>query len=142
MTDVLTLIVGTRSGEIFELVVTCYSNNTFKCKEYSIAKNHSSQVVNNLEDPKAGNRLLKVAMHPKIDIMATIGRDRIVCFWDLRRNQIIDRNFLSAMTTATCIKYSPDGSLLLIGYMDGSIKVFESQITELEFKREAVRNPA
>jgi len=139
VTDVLTLVVGTRSGEIFELVVTLFSNNSFKFKEYSLSKNHSSQVVAGLEEPRSGNRLLKVAMHPKIDIMATIGRDRLLCLWDLKKKQIIDRNFLSAMTVATCLKYSPDGSLLLIGYMDGSVKVFESQIVEIEFRRDAVR---
>lgn len=131
--ETIILLVGTRNGDILKLE---YKPNSIRDKFAAtvISKNHSTQ---DLADVTLDKRYLRMAMHPQLSIMATVGRDKTLCIWNLDDKSIMERYFLGANHLPTCLKYNPDGTILCVGFQDGTTKLYQSKITEIEYKREA-----
>jgi WD40 repeat protein len=150
------IILGVRSGDIIELrVVPNYiKDNTILKGEYpepnqdtyfetihftevALLKNHSSQ-----SKPKAGDpsptregRALQIAVHPVSEILVSMGNDRILCLWNYRTGNIMDRYFIGQHSMATCLRYNADGTLLFVGFDDGSTKLFQSRAVNTEYRK-------
>ena len=63
--------------------------------------------------------------------MASVGDDETLRFWDLNKKQIIVSKYLG--TQATCIQFSPDGSYLVVGLINGVMLVLEAKVEKLNF---------
>jgi WD40 repeat protein len=131
--DTTVLLAGTRNGDIIKLELNL-DNLKDKFFPTVITKNHSTQ---DLPERTLDNRYLRMAMHPQLSIMATVGRDKTLCIWNINDKTIMERYFLGSNVLPTCLKYNPDGTMLCIGFQDGNTKLYQSKITEIEYKREA-----
>lgn len=72
-----------------------------------------------------------VSVYPLWPIMATTGDDETLRFWDINKKQMIMSKNLG--TQATCLCFSPDGSYLIIGLINGVMLVLESKIEKLNY---------
>ena len=70
-------------------------------------------------------------MNPLLPVMASVGDDETLRFWDLNKKQIIVSKYLG--TQATCIQFSPDGSYLVVGLINGVMLVLEAKVEKLNF---------
>lgn len=70
-------------------------------------------------------------MMPGYQILASVGDDETLKFWDLTKKQMIVNRFLGAQATA--LAFSPDGSYLIIGLLNGVMLVLETKIGKLNF---------
>jgi WD40 repeat protein len=68
---------------------------------------------------------------PGYQILASVGDDETLKFWDLTKKQMIVNRFLGAQATA--LAFSPDGSYLIIGLLNGVMLVLETKIGKLNF---------
>lgn len=60
--------------------------------------------------------------------MVSVGEDQNLNLWDLDSNQILLVKFLGV--TPSAIKFSNDGDILVIGFVNGSIMVLDSKIVK------------
>ncbi|EGR29518.1 PH domain protein [Ichthyophthirius multifiliis] len=67
-------------------------------------------------------------LHPEEPIMVTVGEDGNLFMFDIKTNKSLIQQFLSK--TPSAIKFSPDGSLLVIGFVCGTIRIFDSKISK------------
>ena len=70
-------------------------------------------------------------MHPINAIMASVGDDETLRLWDISKRQIIVSKNLG--TQATCLCFSPDGSFLAIGLINGVFLLLDCKIEKLNF---------
>lgn len=128
----ISLLVGTRNGDILNIEIDL-SEKVIQFKPTVISKNHSTQTQ--VSTAKV-DKFLRIALHPKLSIMASVGRDKTLYIWNIEEHCIMDRYFLSSTSLVTCLKYNPDGTILCVGYSDGTMKLYQSTVTEIEFKRD------
>lgn len=72
-----------------------------------------------------------VAVYPLYPIMASVGDDETLRFWDLQKKQLILSKSLG--TQASSLAFSPDSSFLIVGLVNGVMLVLESKIEKLSF---------
>lgn len=65
--------------------------------------------------------------------MATIGEDQNMCLFDTNENKLLQVKYLG--NTPTAIRFSPDGSLLVIGFMNGDVILFDYKIDKNTYGR-------
>jgi WD40 repeat protein len=65
-------------------------------------------------------------VNPELPVLASVGDDETLRFWDLIKKQIIVSKYLG--TQATAIAYSPEGSFLVIGLINGIMLVLEAKV--------------
>ena len=70
-------------------------------------------------------------MNPLYAIMASVGDDETLRFWDINKKQIVMSKNLG--TQATSLAFSPDGTSLIIGLINGVLLVLESRVEKLAF---------
>ena len=69
---------------------------------------------------------IKITMHPKCDIFASIGEDKYLKCWNFVSKKPI---FLKELTHfPTACKFSPDGEHLVIGFKNGTLQVYKPKI--------------
>lgn len=98
-----------------------------------LMRNHAVQMPMNEQAPAAyfNHKKLMIAMHPKLDILVTIGNDKMLCLWNTKNMTRVHRKNLGKLPT--CIKWNPDGTLLVVGFDDGMLKIYESKIGKMTF---------
>ena len=79
---------------------------------------------NNKSDLK--NKKVFIAIHPKEPIMISVGEDKTIYLWDIEQNNILFKKNLDVIPT--CCRFSPDGDLLVIGFVDGVFIIYDSKI--------------
>lgn len=131
--DHIILLAGTRNGDIIKLEFSLEGTKT-QFQATILGKNHSTQDVS---EAPLDNRYLRMALHPQLPLMASVGRDKSLSIWNIKDNSILERYFLGTNSLPTTLKYNPDGTMLCVGFQDGSTKLYQSKITEIEYKREA-----
>lgn len=72
-----------------------------------------------------------VAMYPTYPIAASVGDDETLKFWDINKKNMIFNKSLGNQATALC--FSPDGSYLVIGLVNGVMLVLSSKIDQQNF---------
>lgn len=79
------------------------------------------------------NNLKKVgiALHPIYSVMASVGDDETLRMWDIAKHSIIVSKNLG--TQASCLSFSPDGSFLVVGLVNGVFLLLDSKIEKLNF---------
>ena len=70
-------------------------------------------------------------MNPLYAVMASVGDDETLRFWDINKKQLIICKCLG--TQATCLAFSPDGTYLTIGLINGVLLILESRVEKLNF---------
>ena len=64
-------------------------------------------------------------------VLASVGNDETLMFWDINRNtSLITKNL---GTQATCLDFSPDGKFLAVGLVNGVFLMLESNIEQMNF---------
>jgi hypothetical protein len=63
--------------------------------------------------------------------MVTIGEDQIMCMFDLTLNKLIKIVYLKL--TPTVVKFSPDGDILVIGFINGDLRLYDSKMKKNTF---------
>jgi WD40 repeat protein len=58
--------------------------------------------------------------------MVTVGEDKILSLFDLNNNKFV--KCISLEKTPTVAKFTPNGELLIVGFANGDILVYDSQI--------------
>ena len=115
------ILVGTKCGDILELD----KNGTFQV----LAQGHGE------------GELWGLAVHP-VDgsTFATCSDDKTIRIWSLATREMI--RLAHMRQSMRCIAYSPDGSLLAVGYVDGKVAVLNSDnfdtIAELQHRQEEI----
>lgn len=63
--------------------------------------------------------------HPNLPILVTIATDKLLSLYHSQTRELLDRMNLGVLPT--CVKWNPDGSLLVVGFQNGTLKIFESK---------------
>jgi WD40 repeat protein len=85
------------------------------------------------QDARRTRNKVLVSHHPKMEIMATIGRDQQIIFWDTEHNKLLHVTELTSDTDKkypTAIKFSHNGDHLIIGFSDGELMFLESKMSK------------
>jgi WD40 repeat protein len=108
----------------------------FKDKdERLLLRNHAVQNTVNRGNKNEyfNQKKLIMSAHPRMSILATIGNDKFLCIWETYHKEFIDR--INLGITPSCLKWNPDGTLLVVGFNKGTVKVFESKTTKPVFNK-------
>lgn len=86
---------------------------------------HASLSVNQ------NQKKVSIALHPVNTILASVGDDETLRMWDISKHSIIVSKNLG--TQATCLAFSPDGTYLAVGLINGVFLLLESKVDKLNF---------
>ena len=100
--------------------------NSFKFSYNLYLRSHCSQILNSQNQKNYSNKKIHIALHPFFPIMVSVGEDNILYIWDTDKNQILSSKEYKHKPTA--IKFSPDGNLLVIGFITGTLLILDSKI--------------
>ena len=146
------LLIGTRNGDILEVkllpTIVGTLNEEDENSEFVdpldnqliidkidyewnnelLARNHSVQLPIDSNRPfdSLKHKKVNIALHPELSIMVTSGSDQQIFFWDTEEFKPFYSN--SYRKTPTCIKFTPDGQLLVIGFEHGAIEIYGCQM--------------
>lgn len=84
----------------------------------SISKNYQQKVL--------------YALHPKLDIMFTVGEDQYLCVWDIEKCTLlkqVKQDMKDSTPTALKITTMPDGEILAIGFSNGTVYILDAKMT-------------
>jgi len=68
------------------------------------------------------------ALHPKLNVMFTVGEDQFLCIWDIDKN-ILLKQVKQDNVTPTALKITPDGEILAIGFNNGMVVLQDVKMT-------------
>jgi len=110
------LLVSTRGSDIFEVyvsksVVAPHSIHLIACGHYR-------------------GELWGLAVHPLREEFATCGDDKTLRIWSIKSHQQLDMRVMP--DAARSIAYSPTGSVLCVGMVDGSMALIDCQSAALK----------
>jgi WD40 repeat protein len=110
------LLVSTRGSDIFEVyvsksVVSPHSINLIACGHYR-------------------GELWGLAVHPLREEFATCGDDKTLRIWSIKSHQQLDMRVMP--DAARSIAYSPTGTVLCVGMVDGSMALIDCQSAALK----------
>jgi len=100
--------------------------NSFKFSYNLYLRSHCSQILNSQNQKNYTNKKIHIALHPFFPIMVSCGEDNVLYIWDTDKNQIL--NCKEYKNKPTAIKFSPDGNLLVIGFINGTLLILDSKI--------------
>ena len=127
-----------RPGDIYEKKETYQEMRKIVFHSRVLMNNHASQFMlpNNPTPSDVSNyRRIKFAMHPQKPLMVSTGSDNELIFWNI--NNHTSPHSMILENTPVCIKFSPDGLLICIGFENGSFKI--SSITFGSGKKEKTK---
>ena len=140
-------MIGLRCGEILEAAIT---DQEGKAQQQALARK-ASQAIGSIQQKSAmlnfefytyvsahsslymsqNQKKVQCIVNPLLPVMASVGDDETLRFWDLNKKQIIVSKYLG--TQATSIQFSPDGSYLIVGLINGVMLVLEAKVEKLNF---------
>ena len=106
------MLIGTRSAEIFELSFPKGAAAGLKPKPKKLVSAHCASAVQS------------VAAHPALPVFATCGLDATVRLWNAAKHCAQDSVRLEAACLSAC--FSPDGSHLSVGLKSGDVIILDS----------------
>jgi WD40 repeat protein/Ca2+-binding EF-hand superfamily protein len=109
------ILLGTQGGDIFEAFIPSQPGGAHTLSR--IAWGH----------PKG--ELWGLAVHPLRDEFATCGDDKTLRIWSIRSHEQVNVRVMPEASRA--LAYSPNGDILCLGMMDGSIALMESNTAAL-----------
>jgi WD40 repeat protein len=123
-----TLLIGTKSSEIFEISIigssnvnsinSSVTNNSFFCR----VKCHFQE----------RSELWGLAVHPKqSSYFVTASDDMTVRLWDGKNHEIM--NIVNIQSKSRCIQYSPDGNHIAVGTSDGKVIILSDDLKRILF---------
>jgi hypothetical protein len=65
--------------------------------------------------------------------MVTVGEDENLLIFEITENRLLQIHFLGKIATA--IKFSPEGSIIVIGTMSSEIIIFEWKVNQILLKK-------
>jgi WD40 repeat protein len=86
-------------------------------------RNHCSQSINNQSQKR-----VFFALHPRFDILLSLGEDQNLFLWDTEKNKIITSKVLGYIAHPTAVKFNKDGDIIVIGFSDGLVIFLDSKI--------------
>ena len=95
----------------------------------SLLRCHTSTKFHPDDESQEKQRKVFIAIHPKYDIMFTVGDDCYLKIWNTKSKKWRFQRFLGDRFPPTSIAIHPThGDILMIGYANGHITQFESNI--------------
>lgn len=126
----LRILLGTRNGEVLELIESRESR-------YGGSKGLSFRAVlflrfNCSQDGRRVRSKVLVTQHPKMEIIATIAQDQQIIFWDTEHNKLLHVTELPSEERKhpTAIKFSHSGDHLIVGFSNGELMFLESKMSK------------
>jgi WD40 repeat protein len=77
----------------------------------------------NLKPEHEGNEVFTIAFSPKSNLLASGGSSGILFLWDWSKAEFLDA-LKTEIKHAGCVRFSSDGSHLLVGGWNGRVQVF------------------
>jgi WD40 repeat protein len=74
------------------------------------------------------NKKIFMTIHPREPIMITVGEDKNLCLWDIEKNKLLNNNKKQLDDYPTCVKFSPDGDSIIVGFISGNFQILDSKI--------------
>jgi WD40 repeat protein len=121
----LLLLAATRNSEIVELMLGRQGIKGREVEERVLIRFSGGDGVQG-----KGKALL--AHHPRYEVVATLGEDQVVMFWDCERRKLLHMNELGLdreSTKPTVLRFSYNGDYLIIGFSDGLLVFLDSKIS-------------
>lgn len=105
-----------------------------------LLRNHAVQIPINQSNASEYflHKKVHMAAHPKMNILVTIGNDKMLCLWHTSNMELIHRMNLGVVPTF--VKWNQDGTLLVVGFHNGNVKIFESKASKTVFGRHGNSN--
>ena len=82
------------------------------------------------------NKKVYFALHPRDNILVTVGEDNNLFMHSLDQNELLA--VLNFERTPTALRFSPNGEILIIGFQNGDLNVYESRSSLQKPKKEAL----
>lgn len=100
-----------------------------------LLRNHAVQIPINQNNASEYflHKKVHMSVHPKMNILVTIGNDKMLCLWHTSNMELIHRMNLGVVPTF--VKWNQDGTLLVVGFHNGNVKIFESKASKTVFGR-------
>ena len=96
----------------------------------------------NLENHRAQKRVM-ISVNPAEgkNIMSTVGYDKVLYTWHTSKNMLLAKKVLNRNELPTCLKWSIDGKMLLVGFSDGHIYIYNLEENAFNQKTKGLDNP-
>jgi microtubule-associated protein-like 6 len=135
------LLIGTSSSQIFELVLP---GNELTLLLQGHCSSRPAQM--HAADELFRGEVRGLATHPTLQQFVTCGNDSTLRIWDIEQRECVALR--SLLFPARCAQYSPDGSVIAVGSVDGSlymlnavslalltdnVKVRKAAVTDMKF---------
>jgi WD40 repeat protein len=108
-----------KPGDVYEKKETYQEIKKIIFHARIIMNNHASQQQNTTDI--LTQRKIRFTVHPKQPIMVSSGADNDIMFWSTRTHK--SRSSITLKSKATCIKFSPNGDYLCIGYENDKLEI-------------------
>lgn len=84
------------------------------------------------QDGRRVHSKVLVTQHPKMEIIATIGYDQQIIFWDTEHNKLLHVTELAneEKRHPTAIRFSHSGDHLIVGFSNGELMFLESKMSK------------
>lgn len=96
------------------------------CEHEVLLSNHAVQRIGSDKYDRIeffNSKRLLFAMHPAKPLMATVGADMYLYLWDTFACRMYEKRDLKSQPT--CIKWNNDGTLLVVGFINGNIVIYQ-----------------
>lgn len=105
-----------------------------------LLRNHAVQIPINQNNASEYflHKKVHMAAHPKMNILVTIGNDKMLCLWHTSNMELIHGTNLGVVPTY--VKWNQDGTLLVVGFHNGNVKIFESKASKTVYGRHGNSN--
>ena len=137
------LLVGMRNGDVLEMIIQFKGEEDklvgegkvkVSLEAVMVMGEHSSQEMGEDE------RKVSICLHPTLPILVSGSYDCTLRFWDTNMNMLLRKNSLGKTMKVSAIAFSPSGTLLTLGFINGTVIFYK--FTEAEKEKMAYYDPS
>ena len=99
-----------------------------------IFRYHSTQDESRIKENIGMMKNCYMSHHPRRNVFVSIGNDNQLFLWDIGKKEIIFDKRLDVRPT--CIRFSPDGDNLAVGFENGNLIFYDSSVIDAYYESE------